>query len=365
MTNLIDRALMFNMSRPSIEEYQAQPQTSSKNARCQVMFPLGNGGFGDGNLQNPKQEPLPEDSATVSLPVLPYKNPSPTYPPFSHVLGPGKKMIFNNNEMINPWGDRMMMPGLPGRRESRQRSSRELRDLLDKREYESDRLKRAKEREENLKREEENIDKEKLFKLKSEVSKLEEKRKQQEWQTFRRHERLMRKREEISRAETYRGRARRSRSKSLSAKKSRRSKSRTRAPSTKNRSVRNKTRRSRSGTRFSFRRESFHSNTRRVSPSPKPRISIDQDRRYVRYRNSASVSKSRSPRVERGKSKSRIPQTRQVRRDSRSPRKSTTDSRDRFEPSAREREGRSRHRAATRARSRVRSRSPGSRFRYQ
>lgn len=380
------------MSRSSGEECKAQPQTSSKNARSEILFARGNGGFGDHNKQNPKLEVPSEGPTSVSVPVLPFVNPIPTYPTLGHALGPGKKMMFNNNEMINPWGDRMTLSGppvlnvppphiprtpswtpsskspslspvgSPGRGRSSKRSSRELLELLSRRDYEADRLKKAKEREESLRREEEKIEEAKLYKLKSEVRKLEEKRKQQEWQTYRRHERLMRKKEEISQADRERERRdrRRSRSRSLSAHKSRRSRSRNRDHSRRTRRSRNTPRRSRSSSHVSpaqkrnpVRRE------HKAIVEALTSLANERESRYVRYRDSRSVSTPRSPRLDRRESRSRIPRrTCQERRDSNDGR------RERSGPSGRGREDRSRHRAVTRARGRERSRSPGRRFRY-
>jgi len=259
----------------------------------------------------------------------------------------------------------------PRERNAKARTTRERLKLLNRREYENDRLKKAKDREDKLRREEEEIEKKKLFALKSEVLKLEEKRKQQEWQTYRRQERLLRKKEQMSRSERReRSRScRRSRSRSRTVDpQRRRSRSRTRAHTrqiekTSTARSRHVQRRSRSA---SFRRESFPTNS-----SPKRRIQVRRDRssidrtlmkiasgkerspfkepsteRYVRYKD------SRISEVSRGKSKPRI--ERRIEQE----RKSSYSSR---RGDYQESPGRERH--WTYPRGRMRSRSSGSRFR--
>ena len=400
MNSLIDQTLMYN-NMSSVEELQAQPQSPIKSPRSNMIFPFGNGGFGQINRQ--KQE----DPISNCRDVGP---PSFTHQPVVQTES-GRRKVFNNNEMRDPWGDGYRMisgvsqpllnvppPPLPAQQpwlssvqypvrigdtmsNSRHRDdkeeqvydycsvagsgsgcgssvsslpsytgrpSQEIIRLLGKREYETDRLRKAKEREEKLRREEENIEKQKLYQLKSEVLKLEEKRKQQEWLTHRRQERLIRKKEAIERSDRGRSRSsrrRKSRSKALSPQRSRRSRSRTKSCSrTRGRSRararsrprdscgshRYTRRRSRSGSRIGFRRKSFDSNstpTRQKSLlSPKRRILVRREKsaidrslvrlaagkspynertpeRHVRYRNSRSLSLT--PRVGRAKSKSR------------------------------------------------------------
>ena len=174
----------------------------------------------------------------------------------------------------------------PGKKKNvNKRTSGELFRLLDKKEYETDRLKKAEERAERLAREEEMVEREKLNKLKTEIKKLEQKRKHQEWQTYQRQERLVRKKEKLT--EFVRERSRsgvRSRSVYPQRRKSRsRSSNRSRQKSVANRNRSNTSRRSRSRSRISFRRASFTSRKREQSRSPSRRIVLrhDQDRSSI------------------------------------------------------------------------------------
>ena len=274
----------------------------------------------------------------------------------------------------------------PGQRKVvKKRTSGELQRLLNRKEYETDRLKKAEERAQKLAREEEEVEREKLYKLKTEIRRLEQKRKHQEWQTYQRQERLIRKKEKLNGSVRERSRSgvrsrsvypqrRRSRSRS-------RSTNRSRQESEAVRRRRNVSRSSRSRSRVSFRRASFTSRKREQSRSPGRRVLVrrDQDHgsvnenlmkmagewetepateRCVRY--TRSRSRSRSPEPRRGKSKSRQERrSREERTVSRSQMSSGA--------SAGEREGarrRYRSRSRERSRSRSRAKSRSQRFRW-
>ena len=277
----------------------------------------------------------------------------------------------------------------PGERKvAKKRTSGELLRLLDKKEYETDRLKKAEERAEKLAREEEEIEKEKIFKLKTELRKLEQKRKHQEWQTYQRQERLIRKKEKLNgpvrgrsgsrvRSRSVYPQRRRSRSRSRS-----RCNNRSRQKSVAARNRRNTSRSSRSRSRVSFRRASFTSRKRDQSRSPgrSIRLGHNQDHshtsinenllrlagerendpdaeRCVRYDRTVSPS----PETRRGKSKCRQERRNcEERTVSRSPRRPRYG---RSGTSARERDGaRGRYRSRSRERSRTRARSKSRRF---
>jgi len=301
----------------------------------------------------------------------------------------------------------------PGERKVvKKRTSGELLRLLDKKEYETDRLKKAEERAEKLAREEEEVEKEKIYKLKTELRRLEEKRKHQEWETYQRQERLIRKKEKLNgpvrgrsrsggrsrsvypqrRRSRSRSRSRsnnRSRQKSVAARNRRntsrssrsRSNNRSRQKSVAARNRRNTSRSSRSRSRVSFRRASFTSRKRDQSRSPGRRILLTHDQDHTHRSINENLLRlagerqggtdpgterydrtmSPSPETRRGKSKCRQERRNcEERTVSRSPR-TRRPRYGRSGTSARERDGargqyrsRSRERSRTRARSRTR-----------
>ena len=246
----------------------------------------------------------------------------------------------------------------PGKKNNvNKRTGGELFRLLDKKEYETDRLKKAEERAERLAREEEMVEREKLNKLETEIKRLEQKRKHQEWQTFQRQERLVRKKEKLN--EFVRERSR--------------SSNRSRQKSVANGNRRNTSRRSRSRSRISFRRASFTSRKREQSRSPSRRILLrhDQDRSSINenlirlageretFAEPATEMYLRYPRT-----KSRSPDQRReksmFRHERRSPSRLRIDS---SGASAREKnEAKGRYRSRSREKRRIRARSRSKRF---
>ena len=276
--------------------------------------------------------------------------------PFNVERGPTSEESTTLSPSLSPGQERKVV---------KKRTSGELLRLLDKKLYETDRLKKAEERAERLAREEELVEREKLLKLKTEIRKLEQKRKQQEWQTHQRQERLIRKKEKLNGSARERSRSGvRSRSMYPQMRRSRsRSSHRSRQKPVAVRNRRNSRRSSRSRSRTSFRKASFTSRNREQSRSPSRRILFRRDHertinenlirladtdpateRYLRY----TRTRSRSSEPRRGKSTSR--------QERRSPGRSRHES---SGASTREREevrGRYRSRSGERRRSRTRSR---------